>query len=224
MVEQMDTAIGRLLAALRAGGRERDTIVIFTADHGPLAPSEMRKPLRGAKADLYEAGLRVPLLVRWPDQFACGQVCAQIVSGADVFPTLLAACGATPAVTDGVDLSLLLRGSQQPLPRDALHWHYPHYHHLGLGPCGAIRTGDYKLVEWFGLQPRQELYNLAADPGEENDLAQRDGPRRDELARRLREWRHAVGAQDMTPNPAYDSARPTRVTAPAGDAMPVQKT
>jgi arylsulfatase A len=219
MVEQLDAATGRLLAALRGSGRERDTLVIFTSDHGPLGPSARRKPLRGAKADLYEGGLRVPLLMRWPEKIAAGAVREQLVSGADIFPTIVSACGGqSDSEIDGVSLWPLVLGERAGLPRDTLHWHYPHYHHLGPGPCAAIRVGDWKLIEWFGVAPRYELFDLAADPGEEHDLAANEPAQRDELRRKLQAWRDAVGAQMMQPNRRYNPAEPTHVLPPEGDS------
>jgi arylsulfatase A len=220
MVEQMDAAIGRLLAVLRAAGRERDTLVVFTADHGPMGASERRKPLRGAKADLYEGGVRVPLLLRWPEGIAAGQVRDAIVSGMDVFPTVLTACDVPVAETvDGLSLWPVIRDGSRPLAREASYWHYPHYHHLGLGPCGAIRMGEYKLLEWFRPAPVYELFNLATDPGETRNLAAVEPERCDALLRCLREWRRSVGAQEMQPNPVYDPAAPTRLLPPVGDEV-----
>jgi arylsulfatase A-like enzyme len=231
MVEHLDAAIGRLLAALRAAGRDRDTLVVFTADHGAFAPSERRKPLRGAKADLYEGGLRVPLLLRWPGNIAPGAVREQVVSGADLFPTLLAAAGVpVPGSLDGVDLWPVIRDQPGALPREELCWHYPHYHHLGLGPAGAIRAGDFKLIEWFEPALRAgpfhhrhplELYDLSADPGESRDLAASEPARAAALLERLHAWRRSVGAQEMRINPAYDPAAPTALAPPAGNDTPV---
>ena len=215
MVEGLDTATGRLLDALHRAGRERDTLVVFTADHGPLAPSDVRKPLRGAKADLYEGGLRVPLLLRWPGRMAAGAVHGAPVSGADLFPTLLAACGAPYGLVDGVNLWPALDDPAHATWRPALHWHYPHYHHLGRGPCGAILRGEHKLIEWFGREPRVELFNLAADPGEARDLAAAEPTRAAALLAELRAWRRNVGAQEMTPNPDYNAHAPTDLLAPA---------
>ena len=228
MVEQMDAAVGRLLVALQQAGRDRDTLVIFTSDHGPLAPSARRKPLRGAKADLYEGGLRVPLLLRYPRLARAGTIREAVVSTMDLFPTILAACGARPvAAADGCELWPLVRDAASLPPREALCWHYPHYHHLGLGPCGAIRVGDYKLLEWFepvhgvgrpGARPKWELFNVTADPGESRDLAVLEPSRCEELRRRLHAWRRAIGAQEMVRDPGYDPYVATRIGPPPGDA------
>jgi arylsulfatase A len=227
MVEQLDTAIGRLLEALRQGRRERETLVVFTADHGPLAPATRTHPLRGAKANLYEGGLRIPLLFRWPGKIAPRQVRDAVVSSTDLFPTLLAIAGAGHAPVDGLNLWPLIEEPQRHLPRTELCWHYPHYHHQGIGPSGAIRVGDYKLIEWFepalGVSrtkgpPACELFNLSRDPGESCNVAEAEPERRDALLRQLRKWRSAVGAQPMKPNPNYNPALPTRVLPPPGSA------
>ena len=228
MIEQMDSAVGRLLAALAKSGRTRDTLVVFTADHGPLGPSAERKPLRGAKADLYEAGLRVPWLFRWPDRIKPRQVRNLLVSGVDLFPTLLAAAGAdATGEIDGINLWPWIEDASRPAARTELCWHYPHYHHLGLGPAGAIQLGDFKLIEWFERvlrpsvprpdRPAYELFNLTSDPAELHNLADTQPDRRDALRRRLEEWRHAVGAQPMLVNRAYDPSKPTRFLPQAGD-------
>ena len=232
MVEQLDAACGRLLDALRAAGRERDTIVVFTSDHGPLAPSARRKPLRGAKADLYEGGLRVPLVLRWPGNIAAESIREHLVSGADLFPTLLSAAGApVPDGLDGLDLWRVIRDEEAVLPRAELCWHYPHYHHLGQGPAGAIRAGDFKLIEWFepvngegGRHRRRpvELYDLAADPGEASDLAAAEPGRVADLLERLHAWRQSVGAQEMQPNPAYIPTEPIVLAPPVQNETPAR--
>lgn len=227
MVEQLDTAIGRLLEAVRHGGKERETLVVFTSDHGPLAPARRTQPLRGAKANLYEGGLRVPLLLRWPGKIAARQVSETLVSTADLFPTLLAAAGAEHSPVDGLTLWPVINGAAQSLPRTELCWHYPHYHHQGLGPSGAIRVGDYKLIEWFEQAMQVpggrggsgcELFNVSRDPGETCDLAGMEPERRDALLVQLRRWRAAAGAQMMKPNPEYESGVVTRILPPPGSA------
>ena len=226
MVEQLDAAIGRLLEAVRSDGRARETLVVFTSDHGPLAPAKRMQPIRGAKANLYEGGLRVPMLFSWPGKIARRQVSEALVSGADLFPTLLAAAGVSHAPVDGFNLWPLINSSAQSLPRTELCWHYPHYHHQGIGPSGAIRVGDYKLIEWFepAMQVRGdggaacELFNVYRDPGETCNLAEAEPERRDALLVQLRRWRAAVGAQAMKPNPEYEPGVPTRVLPPPGSA------
>ncbi len=215
MVEQLDTSVGRLIAALHERGLERNTLVVFTADHGAFGRSSDCKPLRGAKADLYEGGVRVPLICSLPGAVAV-QVRHEPVDGTDLFPTLLGFAGLEPAAgLDGRSFASALRDAATPVPAHAeLCWHFPHYHHLGLAPSGAIRVGRHKLIEWFectvggfrGGTP-YELYDLEADPSEEVNLADREPELCARLAQRLREWRRRIGAQEMVPNPAFDAGR-----------------
>lgn len=225
MMEEVDSGMGRILDALRGSGKDRETIVVFTADHGAFGSSEDRKPLRGAKADLYEAGVRVPLLVRWSGRIAPG-VCTAPVFGTDLYPTLLdlADLPARPGL-DGVSLRQPLARPSGAAVHEELCWHFPHYHHLGLAPSGAIRVGRHKLVEWFegsighaaGVAPF-ELYDLDADPGEHHDLAADVPEVRADLAARLAAWRRRVGAQEMTLNPNYDpTLGPGKAAPPPGD-------
>lgn len=226
MVEQLDTSVGRLLAALRERGLDRDTLVVFTSDHGAFGLSRNRKPLRGAKADLYEAGLRVPLICSLPGTVAA-QVRNEPVSGTDLFPTLLDFAGqASAPELDGRSFAAALRDAAADVPsHDELCWHFPHYHHLGLAPAGAIRVGRYKLIEWFertiggaSYGPPYELYDLEADPSEENNLSEFETALCAQLALQLRNWRGRIGAQEMTPNPAFDPGMGGSVaTPPPGD-------
>ncbi len=228
MVEHMDRSIGRLLEHLRATGRDRDTIVVFTSDHGAFGRSDERKPLRGAKADLYEGGIRVPLIIRRPGAPAGGTEISVPVFGADLLPTLLELAGLEiPGGLDGRSLCPLLHHPGGPPPQEALFWHFPHYHHLGYAPCGAIRVGRWKLIEWFeqtvaGANSGTpfELYDLSADPGETADLASREPARCARMLGRLRAWRREVGAQEMAPNPRFDAALgASRAAPPPGDPV-----
>jgi arylsulfatase A-like enzyme len=129
----------------------------------------------------------------------------------DLFPTLLDLAGLPlqPAHhVDGISLGPLLRGSEFGEDR-ALFWHFPHYHGSGNRPSGAIRSGDFKLVEWFE-DGRVELYDLASDPGEEDDLARRMPARTDQLRRALHRWRTRVGALLPIPNPDWEGPSPER--------------
>ncbi len=224
MVETLDKSVGRILAKLDELGLTDDTLVVFFSDNGPLYGFDARKPLYGGKGDLYEGGIRVPLLMRWPAGIDAGSECHVPVISNDFFPTFADILGQSDAVppVDGVSLAPLFNGAET-LGRDALYWHYPHYHRLTsddgvvdhpVKPHGAVRAGRYKLIEWFeksieGLETpgALELYDLEADPGESNDLAVSMPDKTRELYRMLRQWRMSVGAQEMTPNPNYDPAR-----------------
>ncbi len=222
MLESVDRSIGQLREGLRACGRDRDTLIVFVSDHGSFGRSATRKPLRGAKADLYEGGLRVPLIFHLPGRIRGGR-CHGPVFGADVFNTIVDFC--TGRATDGQDGISLRATVEQGRPsapaRAELCWHYPHYHHLGIAPCGAIRCGRWKLIEWFDRTiggatdgPPYELYDLENDPGETTNLAAAEPARCADLARRLRTWRREVGAQEMTRNPRFQSAGDRNVAPP----------
>lgn len=213
MVEAMDLAVGKVLAALDEFGLATNTLVIFSSDNGGLSTSEgwptSNHPLRGGKGWIYEGGIRAPLLVRWPAVVRAGTVIHTPVSSPDFYPTLLEVAGATAApsqILDGMSLLPLLRQGGD-LPERALFWHYPHYGNQGGSPCAAIRRGDWKLIEWFE-DGRLELFNLATDPGESTDLARQAFARADSLRAELRAWQFEVGARWPTVNPAFDPAKP----------------
>jgi arylsulfatase A len=215
MMEVLDNGIGRVLAKLDALGLRENTLVIFYSDNGGLLRDGAQTPWRGGKAQLYEGGIRVPLLIRWPGVIAPGRMSAMPVTSVDFFPTLLELTGkpaARDAVIDGVSLVSHMRGGNPPT-RDAIFWHYPHYHASGInGPAGVVRAGSWKLIEYYettltGQGAPIELFNLADDPGEERNLAEKETKRVAALQERLATWRKAVGAQMPTVNPAYDPQR-----------------
>jgi len=210
MLETVDKSIGQILKKLDELNLSNNTIVVFFSDNGHLGPKDSR-PLRGSKADLYEGGIRVPLIIRWPGVVRPGSTCKVPVISNDFFPTFAETAGlkATAQTVDGQSLVPLLAQTGKP-NRDALYWHYPHYHHLSLGPCGAIRLGKYKLIEWFeksidgiDTEGALELYDLENDLAERNNLAARKPALAKKLYHKLREWRQAVGAQEMVRNPNF---------------------
>ncbi|MCC7490923.1 MAG: sulfatase [Fimbriimonadaceae bacterium] len=206
MLERVDSAVGRVLDELTRQGLDNDTVVVFTSDNGGLLPVTNNAPLRNGKGTLYEGGLRVPWIVRWPGAVAAGSTCDAPVCSIDLWPTLLDLAGAPAAgrpPVDGRSLQPLLTGGRR-IDREALYWHYPHYRRTA--PGGALRDGRWKLIEYYEDQ-RTELYDLLADPSESRDLATAEPARARELRARLAAWRRAVGAQMPTPNPAWDPAK-----------------
>ncbi|MBK8978046.1 MAG: sulfatase [Planctomycetes bacterium] len=215
MIRALDRSVGRLLDALDDHGLTDDTVVVFTSDNGGvggyagLGTRDItdNRPLRGGKGMLYEGGIRVPFIVRWPGVTQAGATSAAPVLTYDLHPTLLAAAGPsaerTPARLDGVDLLPALRGGE--LPERDLVWHFPGYLEANAErgtwrtrPGSAIRRGSLKLIEW--LETGQvELYDLAADPGEQRDLAREQPVRAAELLLRLRSWRSRHGAAMPAP-------------------------
>jgi arylsulfatase A-like enzyme len=212
MVKNLDSNVGRVLDHLEARGLAQNTIVVFTSDNGGYigvdrrsaftAPCTSNYPLRSGKGSLYEGGIRVPLMFRWPGA-AAGER-PQSVATCDLFFTLLAAAGLMPPAdqpVDGIDLSPLIRDSHVQLTRDTLYWHYPHYYETTT-PVSAVRAGDWKLLEYFE-DGRRELFNLKDDPQESHDLAETQPERVAELSKQLANWRKGVGAKLPQPNPQY---------------------
>lgn len=162
----MDDAIGETLAALRETGQERRTLVFFFSDNGgPITVNGSRNtPLRGAKGQLYEGGVRVPFLLAWPERIPAGRTDDRVVSSLDVFATALGVAGVPMPVDrkyDGVNLVPFLTGEESGAPHERLFWRN--------AALLAVREGDWKLVR--GAGPRDELYNLRNDIGETQDLA-----------------------------------------------------
>jgi len=211
MIEELDRSVGRLLKKLDDLKIADKTIVVFFGDNGGLERDAKQTPLRSGKANLYEGGIREPLIVRWPPVVTPGTTCSEPVTSVDFFPTFVEILGLeseAKSPVDGVSLLGLLR-QRSTLSHRAIYWHYPHYHSSSIGPCGAIRAGDYKLIEWFdeticGPGSELELYNLRQDIGERNNLAQSMPEKTRQLKDMLSTWRSKVNAQMLTPNPDYD--------------------
>jgi arylsulfatase A-like enzyme len=208
MVENLDTNIGRIMDRLAALGLDEKTILIFTSDNGGLSIAEgsptSNVPLRAGKGWAYEGGVREPLLVKWPGVTKPDSICDEPVTSTDFFPTLLEMAG-LPAQSapdsDGVSRVLELQGKTAP-PRP-LFWHYPHYSNQGGKPYGAVRLGDFKLIEWYE-DKRIELYNLHNDLGEKNNLAAEKPETAVALVARLNDWRKDIKARMPEPNISYD--------------------
>jgi arylsulfatase A len=219
MVEAMDESLGRVMGKLDALGLSDNTIVIFYSDNGGMsagnwgnperiisekaidsAYATSNLPLRGAKGWLYEGGVRVPLIVKWPGQGKRGTLCHEPVISPDFFPTLLEMSSLPPRPkqhVDGVSFAAAVKGNE--FQRDAIYWHFPHYSNHGMqSPCGAVRHGDYKLIEYFENNTVQ-LFNLKKDPGEQLDLAKLENEKAKELTAKLHAWRNDVGARMPTP-------------------------
>ena len=215
MVESVDQSVGRVLDKLDELELTENTVVFFFSDNGGHANFTSMGPLRGSKGRLYEGGIRVPCIVRWPGKGRRGRRCDVPIIGLDFYPTMLEMAGASkPAghVLDGESLTPLLTGAGN-LERDAIFWHFPAYLEpynesqwpWRTTPAGAIRSGDWKLIEFFEDQ-RVELYDLKKDLGETTDLAAEMPDKARELHRRLVEWRGRLNAPvPTTLNPDFDS-------------------
>ncbi len=223
MTQSLDESAGRVLAKLEELGLTENTLVIFSSDNGGLSHKYTgtdklgetgitdNAPLRRGKGSAYEGGHRVPLIVKWPGVTQPGGVCADPVCSIDFYRTILAASGAPGeaahnATMDGLSLVPLLKNPKASLEREALFWHFPHYHAGNTGPYGAVRAGSWKLIERYE-DGSLELYNLAEDLSETTNLATQQPDRAKTLRTMLENWRQATGAQLMHPNPDYDPQR-----------------
>ena len=219
MVEEVDTLVGRVIDAVDSAGLAERTMIVFTSDNGGLNRRyDYREqaddlvssllPLRGEKGSLHEGGIRVPLIIRQPGSIAPGIITHEPAISYDFFPTFASAAGAPLPVNqtiDGVSLQPLLQDPHARLERDALYWHYPHYHHDR--PSGAIREGDWKLIEYLDGTGDVELYQLSEDLGEQTNLASAKPGRATDLLQKLRSWRKLVSARMPVSNPSYDPNR-----------------
>lgn len=214
-VAGLDGFVGSVLDKLERNGLTENTIVIFFSDNGGLSTKASpgptsNEPLRSGKGWLYEGGIRVPLIVRAPGRTKAGSTTDTPVISTDFYPTLLALAGlpAQPAQhRDGIDISALLSGAAVPL-RDALYWHYPHYHGSTWAPGGAMREGDWKLIEFFD-EGNAELYNLKADISETQNLAATNPERLKSMQSKLAAWRAETGAYMPMPGetPVSDKSK-----------------
>jgi arylsulfatase A-like enzyme len=208
MTESLDDAVGRVLKKLDDLKLSDNTLVIFMSDNGglctlegPNTPPTINTPLREGKGYLYEGGIRVPLIFKWPGVAKAGTTSEIPVISMDLFPTILDVCGQKrPEILDGVSLMPVVKNGT--IGRDTLCFHYPHYSNQGGRPGGAIRVGDMKLVEFFE-NDRRELFDLKADPGENRNFAEARPDVVKELGDKLTAWRTDVGAKMPKPNPGY---------------------
>jgi len=227
MVEHMDAAVGRVLKALDDHKLSDNTLIIFTSDNGglatlegmPFAPTN-NAPLREGKGYLYEGGVRVPLIVKWPGKAKPGVVTDQVACSIDLFDTILEATGAkSESKRDGTSLRPFFDGEAR--AARALFWHYPHYANQGSRPGGAVRWGDYKLIEYYE-DGRRELFDVKKDISESRNLAAEKPEVVKELAAKLDAWRKEVGAKMPTPNADYKPNPPSKdgaITLHARSAM-----
>jgi len=231
MVESMDENFGKVLARLKQLGLAENTIIIFFSDNGGMSAANFgnpaRKiatcdgdkafstsnlPLRGGKGWLYEGGIREPLVIYWPNQGQHGVESNVPVISTDFYATILDMLGVQkkPGGTNGIDgvsIVPILKGDQsgsEKLKEKPLFWHFPHYsNHGAQSPGGAVRLGDYKLIEYYENNTVQ-LFNIKNDPGEQNDLSKTEPGKVKELRDLLHNWRKQVNAQMPVLNPRYN--------------------
>lgn len=213
MIQSIDESVGRVLEQLDTFGLAENTMVVFISDNGGYGPITSMSPLRGAKGMLYEGGIRVPMIVRWPGVTVAGATTDVPVITTDFYPTFLEAAGASqPAgqVLDGVSLKPLLEGGNE-LNRAAIYWHFPAYLEAYRNqktpwrttPAGAMRQGRYKFIEFFG-EEQVELYDLVDDPGEQHNLVDEMPEQVNLMKQAMQNWRMETDAPvPDQPNPAF---------------------
>jgi arylsulfatase A len=231
MVESLDENFGKVIDKLKQLGLADNTIVIFFSDNGgmsaanfgnparKIAPCDQDKafstsnlPLRGGKGWLYEGGVREPLVIYWPGQGLKAVQTDVPVTSTDFYSTILDMVGldSKPRGNDGIDgvsIVPILKGDQQgteKLKEKPLFWHFPHYsNHGAQSPGGAVRFGDYKLIEYYENGTVQ-LFNIKADSGEQHDLSKSEPAKVKELQTMLHNWRKEVNAKMPVANPKYN--------------------
>ncbi|MCE9607984.1 MAG: sulfatase-like hydrolase/transferase [Planctomycetia bacterium] len=218
MLERVDAGVGRIVAELERLQLSEQTLIVFTSDNGGLAttegpntPATYNGPLREGKGYLYEGGIRVPLVISgfgtMKSKEAKPRTSDVPVWSCDILPTVLELSKLPAMPVDGVSIASLLKDdlTDEKAParaREALYWHYPHYANQGGRPGGAIRAGQWKLIEFYE-NGRRELYDLKAGLGESRNLAAEKPEIVERLAKQLDAWRRAVDARMPTPNPGY---------------------
>ncbi len=215
MCEALDQSVGLILEAIDCLGLAHNTLIVFFSDNGGVNRcfSDAKgdqitdlSPLRGEKGGLYEGGIRVPLIIRWPGQVKPGFVCDVPVISTDFLPTFAEAAGVRlppEQAVDGVSLVPVLQGRAGVIHRQLL-FYFPDYHHDF--PAMAVRDGDYKLIE-SAEDGHHELYDLTQDIGEQRNLAAVLPAKAEELSQLLHNWRESLGAKLATPNPDFDPHR-----------------
>lgn len=200
MLESIDDGVGLIMDKLEELGLSENTIVVFTSDNGGEAPNvTSNAPLRGGKSQLYEGGIRVPLIISWPKRIPANTISKQFTANVDFYTTFLDATGISPdpkQKLDGISILPVLENSEIKVERNPFYWHYPleEPHFLGGRSSGAIRKGNWKLIEFFENET-VELYNLEMDRGEQKNLATEYPNKVKELQSLLSDWREEVQAK-----------------------------
>jgi arylsulfatase A-like enzyme len=210
VIETIDDTVGRLLAKLESLKLADNTIVIFTSDNGGLHVPEgphpritHNTPFRAGKGFVYEGGLRIPLLVRWPGHVPAGKITDAPVINTDWLPTLMELAGLpAPSGLDGISFAPLLTGRGS-APERSLFWHFPHYTNQGSRPSGAMREENWMLIEFYD-EDAAELYDLRHDIREMRNVAAQQPERVARMQEALAAWRKQVNAQGNKPNPNFD--------------------
>lgn len=215
---ELDDSVARVVNEIDRLGLAEETLVLFVSDNGGLEHEQdgtvvtSNAPLKGEKGSLYEGGIRVPAIARWPGVVPAATTCDHVLSTVDVHATIREIANAKlineEQPSDGISFADVLRDPTQVMPERELFWHLPHYHHST--PSGAVRNGDWKLIEFFE-DGAVELYNMHNDRSEQNDVAAANPEIVAHLKPRLKLWQQKVGAKMPVPNPAHDARRASQL-------------
>ncbi len=209
LVESMDDAVGVVLNRLKELGLDKNTIVVFTSDNGGVASgdafSTSNAPLRGGKGYQWEGGIKEPYLISVP--WMKPQKIIHPAIGMDFYPTLLDLTGNTLLASQHVDGQSLVSAMKGSAGSDRkLFWHYPHYGNQGGEPSSIARIGSWKLIHYYE-DGRDELYDLANDPGEKRNLAASNTKQLKALKKELTKWLVDSGAKMPVADPMYDAQK-----------------
>jgi arylsulfatase A-like enzyme len=211
MIESLDESVGELIATVDSLGLRDNTLIIFTSDNGglhvfesPGTPATSNQPFRAGKGYLYEGGLRVPLIIRWPAIVKPNQSVDIPMTLTDLTPTILQSAGINPAKAVGpLDGQPITLSEPSRRPAQPLYWHFPHYTNQGSRPAAAIRKDHWKLVEQ--LEDHSiELFDLSTDSGETKNLVADQPKIAQELTEQLHAWQKRIAAQQPTADPTFD--------------------
>ena len=207
MIERLDNSCGKIFNKVNELGLDENTVIIFFGDNGGRDIYARQTPFRAGKGWLYEGGIREPLIVKWKDKITAKTVSESLISSIDFLPTILEIAGINN-MRENIDGKSFLSALKQPKTtiHENLFWHYPHYHGSGMIPAGAVRSGKYKLIEWYepkllNQENSVELFELEKDQGETTDLSESLPEKAEELKKLLNNWRIEIGAQMPTINP-----------------------
>lgn len=212
MIERLDDSCGKIFNKINDLGLDENTIVIFFADNGGRDKYAKQTPFRAGKGWIYEGGIREPLIVRWNGKVSPGVISESLVSSIDFLPTFLDMTGETISAPKDIDGKSFMSTLLNPKVgnHNNLYWHYPHYHGgSGMVPAGAVRSGNYKLIEWYepkllNQEKSVELFDIANDQGETTNISKSNPEKAAELKELLNSWRNEVNAQMPTINNKMD--------------------
>ena len=196
LISSVDDSVGKIRETLKRLKLSDNTIIVFTSDNGGLPKVTDNAPYRDGKGSAYEGGVRVPFIIYWPKANSNQSTQSTPIQSIDIYPSLIEMTGiaSQSSTIDGVSVAPLLK-SNHTLPTRDLFWHYPHYHRVGgARPYSAIRSGNYRLIHFYE-DSRDELYNLAKDPSESQDLSNSEIEIKNSLKKKLDAWLQSTSAE-----------------------------